>query len=224
MGGRRKAAVPARILPRHAAFIWGAAAGAVAFVICLFLFARYAVAIGAIAMFITYLGLVAVEFPSLTAEFLQQRPDDPDSPVAAIFLVTVGVVIVVVISLFLVLNGGEKSNIFEIGLSGVSVVLGWFMVHTLAAFHYAHQYYLDAEPGVASKIRGGLQFPGDEPPDAAAFLYFSYVLGMTAQVADVAVTSRAMRKFVTLHGVFSFFFNTVIVAATVNVVVTIAGN
>jgi uncharacterized membrane protein len=45
---------------------------------------------------------------------------------------------------------------------------------------------------------------------------------MTAQVADVAVTSAAMRRLVTMHGVFAFFFNTVIVAATVNVVVAIA--
>ncbi|MBL8592563.1 MAG: DUF1345 domain-containing protein [Devosia sp.] len=223
MGGKRSASVPARILPRHAAFYWGVGGGAVAFVACLLLSPKYAVAVAANAMFVTYLGLVRIEFPSLTAEFLQQRPDDADSPVAAIFLVTVLVAVVAMIFLFLALNGGEgRTDPLEIVVSVVSVVLGWFTVHTMAALHYAHEYYRDI-PGGGGKVLAGLAFPGTEPPDGAAFLYFSYVLGMTAQVADVAVTSRAMRRLVMLHGVVSFFFNTVIVAATVNVVVAIAG-
>ncbi len=223
MGGRRSASVPARILPRHAAFYWGVGVGVASFVACLLLSPKYAVAVAANAMFVTYLGLVAIEFPSLTAEFLQQRPDDADSPVAAIFLVTLLVAIVAMIFLFLALNGGEgRTDPFEIAASVVSVLLGWFTVHTMAALHYAREYYRDA-PGEKGSVLAGLAFPGDEPPDGAAFLYFSYVLGMTAQVADVAVTSRAMRRLVTLHGVVAFFFNTVIVAATVNVIVTVAG-
>jgi len=221
--GRRKILVPAGLLPRHAAFYWGVGVGAVVFVACLFLSPRFAVAIGANAMFVTYLTLAALEFPSLTAEFLAQRPDDADSPVAAIFLVTGLVVSVAAVFMFLALNAKEGSDALEIAASVASVLLGWFTVHTMAALHYAHQYYLDA-PGKGDAVVGGLAFPGDDPPDGGAFLYFSYVLGMTAQVADVAVTSRAMRRLVTLHGVFSFFFNTVIVAATVNVVVAIAGS
>ena len=189
----------------------------------LFLLPRYAVPVGANAMFVIYLAMVAIEVPSLTAEFLMQRPDDADSPVIAIFAVTVLVVVVAVAALFLTLNDGGAADALEIGVSVVSVLLGWFTVHTMAGLHYAHEYYLNAGTGTKSTVRGGLRFPGDENPDGAAFLYFAYVLGMTAQVADVAVASRAMRRLVTLHGVFSFFFNTVIVAATVNVVVAIAG-
>lgn len=223
MGGRRNASVPARILPRHAAFYWGVGVGVAGFVACLLLSPKYAVAVAANAMFVTYLVLVAIEFPCLTAEFLQQRPDDADSPVAAIFLVTILVAVVAMIFLFLALNGAEgKVDPFEIAASVVSVLLGWFTVHTMAALHYAHEYYRD-DPDKQGGVLAGLAFPGNEPPDGAAFLYFSYVLGMTAQVADVAVTSRPMRRLVTIHGVVAFFFNTVIVAATVNVVVTIAG-
>jgi uncharacterized membrane protein len=195
----------------------------VAFVACLLVSPKLAVGVAANAMFIVYLLLVRIEFPCLTAEFLQQRPDDADSPVVAIFLVTLLVAAVAVIFLFLALNDGQgRADPVEIAVSVVSVLLGWFTVHTMAALHYAREYYRDA-PGKDGKVLAGLAFPGHEPPDGAAFLYFSYVLGMTAQVADVAVTSRAMRRLVTLHGVVSFFFNTVIVAATVNVVVTIAG-
>jgi uncharacterized membrane protein len=222
LGGRQRASVKEGILPRHAAFYWGVGVGAVAFAACLFFSPKYAVAVGADAMFVTYLALVAIEFRGLTAEFLEQRPDDADSPVAAIFLVTVLVVGVAAIFLFLALNGTQQTDPLEIAASVVSVLLGWFTVHTMAALHYAHEYYLDA-PGRDGGVAAGLRFPGDERPDGGAFLYFSYVLGMTAQVADVAVTSSAMRRLVTIHGIVSFFFNTVIVAATVNVVVTIAG-
>jgi uncharacterized membrane protein len=191
----------------------------------LFVFApAYAIPIGANAMFATYLVLVAVEIPSLTAEFLMQRPDDADSPVAAIFIVMLLVVGVAVGALFVTLNDGGAADPIEIGLSVVSVLLGWFTVHTMAALHYAHEYYLDAGLGNSRSVRGGLSFPGKQDPDGLAFIYFAYVLGMTAQVADVAITSRAMRWRATLHGVFSFFFNTVIVAATVNVVVAVAGH
>ncbi|WP_055049044.1 DUF1345 domain-containing protein [Devosia sp. A16] len=210
-------------MPRHAAFYWGAGVGTAALVVCLLLSPKYAVALAANAMFVTYLLLVRVEFPCLTAEFLQQRPDDADSPVVAIFLATLLVAGVAILFLFLTLNDGQgRAEPVEIAASVASVLLGWFTVHTMAALHYAHEYYRD-DPDKQGDVLGGLAFPGDEPPDGAAFLYFSYVLGMTAQVADVAVTSRAMRRLVTVHGVVSFFFNTVIVAATVNVVVAAAG-
>jgi uncharacterized membrane protein len=41
---------------------------------------------------------------------------------------------------------------------------------------------------------------------------------MTSQVSDVAVTSKAIRNVVTMHGVLSFFFNLTVLALTVNMV------
>ena len=212
-----------RILPRHAAFYIGLAAGALVGLVCLLFFPTYGVPVGANVMFACYLGLSGYEIPALTADYLEQRPDDADSPVAAIFGVTVTVVVVAVGSLFLTLNDGEVADGLQVTLSVVSVLLGWFTVHTMAGLHYAHEFYADADAGQGSAVLGGLDFPGEKRPDGLDFLYFAYVIGMTAQVADVAITSRAMRRRVTLHGVFSFLFNTVIVAATVNVVVAVTG-
>ena len=42
------------------------------------------------------------------------------------------------------------------------------------------------------------------------------MIGMTAQVPDVAVTSTAMRKLITAHAIGSFFLNTGILALAVN--------
>jgi uncharacterized membrane protein len=92
--------------------------------------------------------------------------------------------------------------------------------------HYAYEYYQATEAGDGKrkgrKIAAGLDFPGGEEPNGAAFAYFAYVVGMTAQTSDTAVTSNAMRRLVLVHGIFSYFFNTVIVAAAVNIVVAFA--
>jgi uncharacterized membrane protein len=212
-------------LPKHGAFFIGLGVGVLAFVICLFVLPKYAVAVGANALFACYLGLTAWEFRYLTPAFLKRRAADADTPVVAIFGVTLIAVAVSMAFLFLALNGGGAPKLAEVVASATSVLLGWFTIHTMAAFHYAYEYY-DVPKASDDKTRvvGGIKFPGgDRQPDGVDFLYFSYVVGMTAQVSDVDVTSRAMRRLVVVHGVFSFFFNTVILAATVNVAVTLAG-
>ena len=212
-------------LPRHGAFFIGTGIGALSFVICLFVLPKYAVAIGANAMFACYLGITAWEFHCFTPSFLKQRAADADTPVAAIFGVTVMAVAVSAVFLFLAVNKGNDPDPLSVAASAVSVALGWFTIHTMAAFHYAYEYYeVPKASGKKGAVVGGLEFPDDDPPDGAAFLYFAYVIAMTAQVSDVVVTSNHMRKLVTVHGVFAFFFNTVILAATVNVAVTLAGN
>jgi len=40
---------------------------------------------------------------------------------------------------------------------------------------------------------------------------------MTSQVSDVAVTSRAIRRTVGVHGVVSFVFNAALLALSVNI-------
>jgi uncharacterized membrane protein len=94
-----------------------------------------------------------------------------------------------------------------------TIVLSWAAVHTAFALHYAHDYYRGAEPG-------GLQFPsGDQHEDADYwdFVYFSLVIGMTAQVSDVGITDKTIRRTATAHGVISFVFNTALLALMVNI-------
>ena len=216
---------PQHKLLHHGAFLIGAAVGALAFALSLFLLPVYSVAIGANAMFACYLGTTAWEFRYFTPNFLKKRAADADTPVLAIFGVTAIVVVVAVFFLFVAVNEEGSLNPISVAASAISVVLGWFTIHTMAALHYAYEYYEQPEAsGKGGKTVGGLEFPDDNEPDGAAFLYFSYVVAMTAQVSDVCVTSNHMRRLVTVHGVFSFFFNTVILAATVNVAVTLAGN
>jgi uncharacterized membrane protein len=100
-------------------------------------------------------------------------------------------------------------------LAGATVVASWALTHTTFALRYAHYYYGDG-PAPGEEDRGGLAFPGGAPPDFWDFLYFSLVIGMTCQVSDVQVTLPTMRRLVLVHGVLSFFFNTVVLALAVN--------
>jgi len=69
----------------------------------------------------------------------------------------------------------------------------------------------------------GSTFRGERIPDYLDFVYFSFVVGTTAQTSDVEVTSRKMRRMVTLHGLLSFFFNTTVIALVVNLTSQLAG-
>ena len=86
--------------------------------------------------------------------------------------------------------------------------------------HYARGYYQNPRKPHHSQSEPmkGLDFPGDAAPDYKDFLYFSFGVGMTCQVADVQTTSRSMRSLVLLHSVLSFFFNTAILAMSVNII------
>ena len=98
----------------------------------------------------------------------------------------------------------------EITLALLTIALSWATIHTTFALHYAHDYYRGAP--------GGLAFPGEpQEPDYWDFVYFSFVIGMTAQVSDVGITDRTIRRTATAHGVVSFVFNTALLALTINI-------
>jgi uncharacterized membrane protein len=109
-------------------------------------------------------------------------------------------------------TSGATRHQSQLILATLTIVLSWGFVHSIFALHYAHEYY--SQNGGHG---GGLTFPGDEPPDYWDFVYFSFVIGMTSQVSDVAVTCRPIRRIVTAHGIVSFAFNAALVALTVNI-------
>jgi len=98
-------------------------------------------------------------------------------------------------------------------LAVVAIVLSWLLIHVRFAFHYAHR---DLETRPASKGCSALDFPGTPKPDYLDYLYFSFVVGMTSQVSDVTVHTRAMRRLVLWHSLLSFGFNLLILALAVN--------
>lgn len=206
---------------RHVPFYAGTGAAALALGVALWLGPDSATGIAAVAFFSCYLLLTAWRLPHLTATYLKHYATDTDEPVAIIFGVTFAAVAISMGSLFVVLNRPAASGI-DFVLAFASVALGWLTIHTMAALHYAHLYWRPGATPNGPDAARGLEFPGDAAPGVYDFLYFAFVIGMTAQTSDVAITSTAMRKVNLLHAIVSFFFNTVLVAAAVNAAVSLA--
>jgi uncharacterized membrane protein len=109
--------------------------------------------------------------------------------------------------------GASRHAVPQLLLATATITLSWAVVHTAFALHYAHDYYRGAKPG-------GLQFPSGDQHDHADywdFVYFSFVIGMTAQVSDVGITDKTIRRTATVHGIISFVYNTALVALMVNI-------
>src|SRR5262249_49406167 len=106
--------------------------------------------------------------------------------------------------------GGTREPL-RLVLATITIVLSWAFIHTIFALHYAHEYHAEHR-----KHRGGLEFPGEGAPDYWDFVYFSFVIGMAAQTADVAVTSKTIRPTVAAPGLVSFVFNAPLLALPPN--------
>jgi uncharacterized membrane protein len=144
-------------------------------------------------------------------------------------LIFVFTVIVACASLFAVVYLLSRANTrnlpLDATLSIFAIVAGWSLMHTVFAMRYAHIYYGDGdnpnEDAGGLKFPhddGGLKFPHDDGPDYLDFAYFAFVIGMTCQVSDVDISSKALRRLALLQGLLSFGFNTVILAITINAI------
>jgi uncharacterized membrane protein len=108
-------------------------------------------------------------------------------------------------------TGATARTAAQLMFATMTILLSWAFTHTMFALHYAHEFY-DERSGTS------MQFPGDErEPDYWDFLYFSFVIGMCAQVSDVTVCSKIIRRTVFAHSVISFIFNAALLALTVNI-------
>ncbi len=106
----------------------------------------------------------------------------------------------------------EKLVVYALGL--LAVVGGWFLIHTIFLFRYAHLFYYDDDDD--NEADRGLTFPGTKDPDDYDFAYFSFVIGMTFQVSDVQITDPGIRRVALMHALISFAYNTAIVALVIN--------
>jgi uncharacterized membrane protein len=141
----------------------------------------------------------------------------------AIFMLVIAAACASVLAIgFLLTNKKELSTILltlHVILSIMTIVGSWLLVHTMFAVQYAHSYYKCSNN--SEEITKGLDFPHNDYPDYWEFLYYSFVVGMTSQVSDVQTTSRDMRRLTLLHGILSFFFNTTILAMSINIIASL---
>ncbi len=124
-------------------------------------------------------------------------------------LIAVGVVLVAASSA----HGSEEWGLA--GLAVVSVALSWNLVHTLFTLRYARLYHSSG---------GGVDFNQDDPPRYVDFAYVAFTIGMTFQVSDTDLKTTAIRGTALRQALVSYLFGAVILATTVNFVVSLAGS
>jgi uncharacterized membrane protein len=151
--------------------------------------------------------------PGVTAQLAKR--EDPSTPVADLAVIGAGTAMLAAVGFALVkageATGGMKAYLVTLGV--VSVVLSWAVVHTVFALKYARAYY--SEPA------GGIEFNEDEPPNYIDFAYYAFTIGMTFQVADTNITTRAVRRTTLHHALLSYLFGSVLLGLVINVVATL---
>lgn len=144
------------------------------------------------------------------------KKEDDGAPMILLIIVLASVASLVTI---LIILSGIKALPNNIAIRQIVLVLStyvisWLYVHTAFALHYAHAYYQEFEKTkdapllFASKLR----------PTYVDFLYFSVVIGMTCQTADVNIASSRIRFLVMVQGMTAFVFNTSLLALAINLI------
>ena len=148
--------------------------------------------------------------------------DDGSAPYVFIMILLSACGSMVMVLLLLISNNVHTSKShFLVPLTVAGMLLSWVMVHTLFAFHYAHDYYAQDKVD-KTKHSGGLDFPGNEKPDYIDFAYFSFVIGCTFQVSDIEISSRKIRRLVLVHQLIAFGLNTFVLALSINLVASLS--
>lgn len=139
--------------------------------------------------------------------------EDPGQPTtSALLLVVAGVSLVLVV---LVMFEAPRAGPIDTVLGLVSLSGSWGLLQTVHLVRYARLYYVPPE--------GGLDFHQDEAPAYRDFAYLAITVGTTFQAPDVDVTSPVVRSVVLRHGLLAFAFNSVVLAATINVIAGLGG-
>jgi len=166
-----------------------------------------------------YLALVATKMARAEIEGIKRQSTLERESRLVVLVVVIFGSIFTILALFAQLMAIKSEHgmdrTLSISLSVSTIFLSWLLIHTVFALYYAHEFHAEGHAGSGGQ-GGGLKFPDDSTPDYLDFLYFSFVVGTTAQTSDVDVCSRDLRRVVMLHGILSFFFNTAVIALAVN--------
>jgi uncharacterized membrane protein len=170
--------------------------------------------------YLVFLGLCLVMIAGQKPGDLKRRAKTEDEGIGIVLFIILITMAFFTYGVFTALNKKHGIEVPALMLAGIGAPLGWAVLHTVMAFHYADVHYFDDPDCVGDEK--DLSFPGGGDPGPWDFLYYSFVVGMTAQVSDVQVITTEMRKLTLFHGVVSFFFNTVFIAMAVNAAVALA--
>lgn len=173
---------------------------------------------------IVYTGLAVGRAAGQSRDALRREASrlDDSAPVVSVFaLLAAAASVGAVVMLVLGQSAPGAARAADLALAAATMVCTWTFVQVVFTIHYAHLYYGD---GGSGQSRGGLDFNGDTEPDVFDFLYFSLTIGATSQTSDTAITSKPMRRIVTVQTVYAYFFNTSVLALAINMAAGLAAH
>lgn len=168
---------------------------------------------GAVAFLIWTWAVVGRMTPSQTASHATR--EDPTRVVTDVFILSASVASLAgVASLFAAssVKGAQADVASAIGVG--SVAAAWGVVHTLFTLRYALLYYTGSA--------GGIDFNQAEEPSYADFAYLAFTIGMTYQVSDTDLKTRAIRATALRQGLLSYLLGAIVLAVVVNLVAGLA--
>jgi uncharacterized membrane protein len=167
------------------------------------------------ALALIYLGLTWWLIWPLNAGQTAHRATRHDPTRAVSYVLLLIAALASLLAVGAVLFGASRSRgtaeVLRVALGVGSVVVSWAVVHTIYTLRYATTYYSDPN--------GGLKFHQPDPPSYHEFAYVAFTIGMTFQVSDTALTTTVIRRTALFHALMSYPLATVILAATVNLIV-----
>lgn len=157
-----------------------------------------------------------------TIRRLAARQDEGRFAILLLILLAIAASFAAIFALQTTIKAAEHARVFLVALAGSTIVMSWMVTQVVFAMHYAHDYYHPDGDGVDAA--GGLKFSGTESPDYWDFFYFATSIGATSQTSDVTITSRTLRRLVTIHCIVAFLFNTSVLALSINLAAAAVGN
>jgi uncharacterized membrane protein len=143
----------------------------------------------------------------------QQQSEGRVAMLAMVVVAAVAVLLAVASQLIVVKSLPGSAKAPHLALAALTVLTSWLFTQTLLALNYAHDFYTARALGQPDP----LTFPGTIEPSYGDFFYFACVIGTSGQTADVTFNGAALRPVGTLHCILAFFFNTTVLALTVNI-------
>jgi uncharacterized membrane protein len=117
---------------------------------------------------------------------------------------------------YLVHEAGGRHGVAKVllvMLAVAAVVLSWQTVQTVYTVRYGDLYYGDPI--------GGIDFNEPDPPDYHDFFYLAWTIGMTFQVSDTNLETKAIRRTAIRQALLCFVFVAVLLSVTINVVASL---
>ena len=165
------------------------------------------------AVFVTWTWLTIWGMDARTTSTHALR-EDPGRRTLAVVTILAALFSLAGVALLLTDKSSPGGQTLEAFISVAAIFLSWAVIQTIFTVRYAELHY--------SATEGGIGFNSRQRPCYTDFAYLAITLGMTYQVSDTDLQTRAIRATALRQALLSFLFGTVIVATTINLVAGLA--